>query len=589
MIKQMFRTTLAVQMVAILSATVNTVIDGIVIGRCLGVKEMTAYGYVTPVLMVITAFGVLMAAGTSGSCGRIIGSGDKEKISGCFSTIFATGLTMGLLFLCIIEAGSGSLAGLLSGTSDAQADICMLVKEYLVAYGFAVPPTLLMIHLTPILQLDGNPRLSVAAMTAMSVANAVLDILNGLVLNGGMMGMAMATTISSYLGLCIMMCNFLRKDHLMIFSPKSMCIRYVRMLFGFGLSASAMMFFGTCAMFILNNVMIRFVSASAVAALAAVNAAGTLCTSIGLASRVTIVTLTSMFEGERDEESERELMGIALREGSLLNLCAMFMFIILASCIMFLFLPTGTEAYSISVSGFRCYAAMMIFFSCNMILSGYYQGKGVLAISVAILLLDKLVCVCMLAVGLVGPFGVYGVWVAFPMGSLLAMLLSWVLLCIRSGKLCVRLSDLFCTGEKNLQPDIRFQITSGKDVSLVSSKVQAFCMENGVTSRNAMVLALATEELANNVVSYGFRAGRSNQISVRVTGQGTDWQLRIRDNCPLFDPQKYVRLFEAEDITAHIGIRMIALMAADFQYFNSMNMNQIVVRVEDHGFPLCQS
>lgn len=579
LIKKMFRTTLAVQMVAMLSATVNTVIDGIVIGRCLGVKEMTAYGYVTPVLMVVTAFGVLMAAGTSGSCGRIIGNGDKEKISGCFSTIFATGLIIGLLFLCVIEAGSGGLAGFLSGTSGAQTDIRMLIKEYLVGYGFAVPPTLLMIHLTPILQLDGNPRLSVAAMTAMSAANAVLDVLSGLILHGGMFGMAMATTLSSYLGLCIMLCNFLRKDHLMIFSPKRMRMRYVRMLFGFGISASALMFFGTCAMFILNNIMIRFVSASAVAALAAVNAAGTLCTSIGLASRVTIVTLTSMFEGEQDEKSERELMEIALKEGSILNLGAMFMFIILASYIMSLFLPAATEAYDMSVSGFRCYAAMMLFFSCNMMFSGYYQGKRLLALSVAMLLLDKLVCVCMLAGGLVGRFGVYGVWAAFPLGSLSAMLLSWGLLCIRIGKLCVRLSDLLCAKEKSVQPDIRFLITSGEDVPRVSAAVQTFCMDNGVSSRNALVLALATEELANNVVNYGFRAGRSNQISVRVTGQGTDWQLRIRDNCPLFDPQKYVRLFEKEDITEHIGIRMIAQMAADFQYFNSMNMNQVVVRV----------
>ena len=38
---------------------------------------------------------------------------------------------------------------------------------------------LLMILLSPVAQFDGKPKRSVAALVTMSVANAVLDILNG--------------------------------------------------------------------------------------------------------------------------------------------------------------------------------------------------------------------------------------------------------------------------------------------------------------------------------------------------------------------------------------------------------------------------
>ena len=92
-------------------------------------------------------------------------------------------------------------------------------------------------------------------------------------------------------------------------------------------------------------------------------------------------------------------------------------------------------------------------------------------------------------------------------------------------------------------------------------------------------MALATEELANNVITYGFRENKNNQILVRITRQDGIWYLRMRDDCRLFNPSRYVQLFEGDDVTAHIGIRMIAGMSSGFQYFSSMKMNQVMIRV----------
>ena len=579
-IRKLFVSTFIVQLVSMLSTTINSIIDGMVIGKCLGLQSMTAYGYVTPVILVVSALCVLMGAGTSGACGRAVGSGDKKEISNCFSSLFMSGAAIGIFCMLLVEIGSGPLAAVLTGTlGKAPNTYTELVQEYLIGFGFNIPFAMLMIHLSPITQFDGKPKLSIAALVTMSVTNAVLDVLNGVVFHGGMVGMALATSIASFLGFCVLSSVFFRKNHIMHFSFRGFRWHYARMLFSFGLSASVMMFAGMFTMFILNRLLGYYVSHDAVAALASVNSAGFLCTAIGSALRITVVTLTSMLEGERDSYSQMALMRIAVRAGIVLNFIVMCVIIACAGFIMMLFLETGTEPYEMSVTGLRIYALMMILFSMNMITSGYFQGKRKLKISVFFILLDKLICVSVFAWILVQIFGAVGVWVSFPLGSLLAMLISYVILCIRAKKLCTNLPDLFSVKEDKEIPDARFFIASLEESADVSAKVNAFCRDNGADFRSAFVLALATEELANNVISYGFREGQNNIVSVRITGEKDVWQLRMRDNCPIFDPEKYVRMYDDENPAEHIGIRLIAGMADRFHYFNSMNMNQILISV----------
>jgi Na+-driven multidrug efflux pump/anti-sigma regulatory factor (Ser/Thr protein kinase) len=580
-LKKMFMTTFSVQIVSMLSGTINSIVDGIVIGRCLGIEEMTAYGYVTPIIMIVLALGILFGAGTSGSCGRVIGAGDKKEISSCFSSIFIAGIVIGFIGLLVLEVFSGSISAFLTGnTNQDTVKIMVHVKDFLIGYGFNMLPALLVVLLSPVMQFDGKPHLSVIAMLVMTVCNIILDVLNGLVIHWGMFGMAMATSISSMLAVIIMMTNVFRKEHLMKFSLKSFNLKYIKMLFSYGMTASIMIFAGTLTIFFLNRILGQNVGKDAVAALAAVNTASALCTTIGLALRITLVTLVSLFEGEKDEPSQYELMKLALKRGMLLNIIAMIVIITCSSLIMIMFLKSGTSAYEMSVTGIRLYASMMLFFSWNMILSGYYQGKRKIGISITIILLDKLICVCILSYVLVNFFGAMGVWMSFPLGSLAAMLLSFAIICILNRKLSYKLQNILSITDSDKTPDARFTIDDALDIVIVSDKISHFCYDNGADARSSYLLALAAEELANNIISYGFEPGRNNHISIRVTGQGQKWKLRIRDDCHLFDPEQYVKLFDyTQSPSEHIGIRMISGMASEFLYFNSMNMNQVVVNV----------
>ena len=57
---------------------VGIVIDGIVIGRFLGPDSMAAYGLVTPVINLATAFSGILATGAQVICAQRLGAGDKQ-------------------------------------------------------------------------------------------------------------------------------------------------------------------------------------------------------------------------------------------------------------------------------------------------------------------------------------------------------------------------------------------------------------------------------------------------------------------------------------------------------------------------------
>ena len=67
-------------------------------------------------------------------------------------------------------------------------------------------------------------------------------------------------------------------------------------------------------------------------------------------------------------------------------------------------------------------------------------------------------------------------------------------------------------------------------------------------------------------------------VDIRVVVKD-ELTIRIRDDCPSFDPKKYLEQFHPEDPTKNIGIRMIALKAKEMIYQNVAGINTLLVKV----------
>ena len=75
------------------------------------------------------------------------------------------------------------------------------------------------------------------------------------------------------------------------------------------------------------------------------------------------------------------------------------------------------------------------------------------------------------------------------------------------------------------------------DVTSTAERTQEFCKERGFEKKKALYTALCLEEMTRNVVEHGFNGDKEKHyLEARVVHKPDKIILRIKDDCPAFDP-----------------------------------------------------
>lgn len=163
--------------------------------------------------------------------------------------------------------------------------------------------------------------------------------------------------------------------------------------------------------------------------------------------------------------------------------------------------------FMMTACGFRILPLCMPLSVICMHFMGYGQVMDRPAFVHALALLDGVVCVAgftALPVPFIGVNGVY--WANFLNGVVTTLyILGYARVKRRSfprtmDQLMVIPPDFGTPPEDRLD----FSVCSVEDVVTVSGRVQAFCLEKGISQRSSFLAALCMEELAGNVVIHGF-------------------------------------------------------------------------------------
>ena len=226
----------------------------------------------------------------------------------------------------------------------------------------------------------------------------------------------------------------------------------------------------------------------------------------------------------------------------------------------------------------RIFACSFPFYVYNKFLMSYYQTILQPGLSTVVTVLQGFVVIVPLTLAGIFFWGLHGVCLMAVASEALTILLAsfWRIMGQRSGKfeaggvyMLPQISDekfLDCSIENNLEEVIAFR-----------EKLFGFCAENHITDRHAKILGLAVEEIASNVVKYGYRGGK-NFMDISFIIQDDKYILRIRDDGVPFNPMEYVP--QEEEGVAMGGIALIVKMAPDLQYMRVLNMNNTVIELK---------
>ena len=581
-VRQMFFSTFRVTAIMMLTTMLGTTVDGIVTGQFLGADAVTATGLLNPITMVFSMVGTVLGSGTSLLCSRYLGMADPDRMNRTFSTSVSFMAVSAVVFSILMYVLSPTLATAV-GASGENEVLKPLIVDYFHGYAPVLLAQWLSVGLSSLMQLDSDAKRAMLSTLVSTSLNITGDLLNVKVFHGGMFGMSLATTLSTYAGAVVLLLHFRKKDRVLHYVRSSVDLRELKDIVPSGLSSAVNQGAIVLRSLCINALLLRIATKSSVAAMTVSQNLVTLFIAMSLGVLISTANVSSVFAGERDRGNIEKLASVSLRAALTIGAAAYIAFFVAAPFFVRMFLSSAeAEISNEAASCLRVQALTLVFTLPAYSITGIYQGTDRKWRSYLISALREGVFAILLAIPLGFAFGEVGVWCAFPLSSLTALVALYLMAWKENGAAPKRLSDLLLlSAEYDADPDrvLDIMVHSMDEVMNASEEIRLMCSRQGASRRVKTFLPLAMEEMAGNIVQYGFDDGKPHSVDVRLVRLQEGWSLRLRDNCKPFDPVDWLKRNNSDDPTKGIGIRMILSVAKDVRYIPLMQLNNLIIEL----------
>ena len=577
-IKKLIRQMLLAQILSAMTITICMLINSVMIGRFLGINNMSAYGYGAPLLLVFTALSNMICAGSQVLCGRTLGIGDKTGTDSCFSTAIMLALLFSFTGTAIVFIFPDQICILLgAGPKSPDNPVFELTKDYL--QGFSIGASAFMVQqtLVPYMQMAGGRKRLVVALGLTTVCNIIFNLLNVFVFKMGIFGMGLAYALSYCIAIIIFVDYLFRKNKLFYFKISLVKIQICFQLIKEGTPILANQICLALLPLLCNRLLTVYGGTISVAAYSVISSVGNLCYSLSVGINGVSLSLSSMFFADKDKKSLKESMRTIFLYSLIIYIVVDLITLTITKPIVILFI-NDISAMDIAITGLRLLTLSFIPCVFNSAIKNYYQGIGHNKLTMIICILQNFVTKGLCAVILSQFWGITGIWLCFAAGEIVTSLLLCIYVSIKSIKPGFSLDSFlllnfdFGINENNCYDR---SITKAEEVVKTSESALDFCFDRGIDKKTGMYIALAIEEIGNNIFAYGFTDNRTHNIDIRLVIKEEITFLRIRDNCQSFDPVKYVELHQNDDPVSHIGIRMVMKIVKEARYENSFGLNNL--------------
>ncbi len=572
LIRGAFARLMIINMFVLVATCICSFVDNLVIVRRLGEDALAAAGYFSPISTAIGTY-YMIVLGTQILCGNFIGAGKKDQIH----SLFISSFTVLGVFCSAVSVLGILFRDPISSLLGAQGAIREMLSDYMLGYLPSIPLQALCALLTALAAFNNDMRRSYISAGVMTVGNAAMDLLlAGL----GTLGIGLATTLSSAAAFFVLLPGYRKKDRMLQLTHAPLDLKLVGRAALRGLPS--LMF--TVGLVIKNTLMIKALNTyQGAEGVAVANVLFSVCSIAGILTggcNGAYSTLAGLYYGEEDRESFLSLFRIALRIGLACCIGIAVVSSVFSSHFATMFFTPGTTLWDM---GQKMFLLGFLFFPFNIIYSlllNSYQAQGKMKL-VNFLSAAEPALIGLTALATVPGFGLNAAWLANTWVDLLCIGIILTTVWIWKGKIDLRLPSLLKLDDEfgALPEECReYAVSSLEDVVNASGSICAFCKDRAVQPRSSFFAGLCVEEMARNILEYGTRPGKHPQVDIRVVARD-ELTVRIRDNCPEFDPRKRVDQFDPDDPERNIGIRLTAGISEQMDYYSQAGVNTLIMKI----------
>ena len=401
---------------------IQSVIDGIVLGRFVGANALASVNLVLPCYSLISAFAIVMGIGGQTLVSISLGRGDKQEANNALRSVFVFLLGMSVVVSLVIFLSAGKIASFLGANEVLLPDAVHYIRALVPFF-----PLLCAIFFGDyIIKAMGHPLYATSVMGMTVVLNIVLDLVFVAVLGWGVMGAGLATGIAFTMGACFNVPRLFSRHEVVAVQRGRYDRRLVWNAFYNGSSEGMSELSVAITVFLFNITMMRYLGESGVAAFTAINYILFIGTTVFLGISDGIIPIIGYNYGARKQERIKSILKLAARTNSLIGIGLFLLLLLFGEQVIGLFFKDhGSEAFEIASRGVSIYCFAFLLCGLNILASSYFTAIGNAKISIIISALRGLVFVGIGILVLPAVFGIDAIWYDVPISEICTLSVSF--------------------------------------------------------------------------------------------------------------------------------------------------------------------
>lgn len=480
MIRLIFKRLLLVQLVVSSISILGNTIDGVIVARLLGAGAIAACGLLNPFAIVAAAISDVITSGTQVVCSRSVGAGDKEGANRQLGVAFALSFTistgmvaLGYIFiheLCLILGANPGTLLFFETEAYARGLLPSLIP--------ATPIALMMFTCVS----NGDMmRCRIAGGSIVSL-NIVFSIVSILVFDGGLFGVGLSTSLSTYLVFFYLLGHFKNKSASLRPSFAKLDTHDFRQIIFIGSPRATYKLCTFLLILLFNNILLDFCGQDYVVAYSVVRSIFGIVSFATAALYYCTSLISSTFFGEENRRALHDTVREFTRLGLIMGIIGFALMAIFGRLLTLMFLDAGTEAYETAVLGLSVISTSLPFCAVTACFQNYFIGTGHQRWGVVLNIITILVLTPAAGFLLMPFFDYLFVYAAFPAGYILELVLIGIFVACKKRKSPFRAESYLFVPESFGSPrehELSFEVHEASDLASVEARFGQLCCNGG--------------------------------------------------------------------------------------------------------------
>jgi len=407
------------------------VVDGFFVSNFVGKIPFAAVNFIMPFLMLLGAIGFMFGTGGSALVAKIMGEGDTDKANGIFSFVIMASVVTGVIISVTGFIFLEPVARFLGAEGALIRDAVLYGRIIILANPFFI----LQMAFQSFFVTAGKPGLGLISTVLAGVTNMILDFVLMVPLKMGIIGAALATSISQFVGGVVPLIYFSSKNKSALRLGKILPSFKALLKVTTNGSSELMTNISMSLVNMLYNIqLLKYAGENGIAAYGVLMYVNFMFLGVFIGYSVGSAPVISYHFGAKNH---REVKGVLKKSLVINSVFALMMFLsanVFADALSGLFAGYDEELFEMTKRGFLFISFSYLFAGFAIFFSGFFTALND-GLTSAILSFSRTLVFQLLAV-IILPliWGLDGIWISLTVAEVLAVMCGFVFLVLKRKK-----------------------------------------------------------------------------------------------------------------------------------------------------------